>query len=68
MSPLLFIELEERLSRVHTILSELMENPHGLSAPAADLADEAEELTNEARDILYQGDAYFAAAVGARPV
>ena len=46
MSRLLFNELEARLSRVHTILTELLLNEQCLPTDASDLADEAEELTN----------------------
>lgn len=58
MNRLLFNELEERLSRVHSIVTEI--NAHQLPSSASDLAEEAEELMTEARDILFQGDAYFA--------
>ena len=64
MSRLLFNELEARLTRVHTLLTELLLSEQGLPADASDLAGEAEELTNEARDILHQGDAYFDSALG----
>ncbi|EDY21007.1 hypothetical protein CfE428DRAFT_1300 [Chthoniobacter flavus Ellin428] len=66
MSRLLFNELEARLSRVHTILTELLLNEQCLPTDASDLADEAEELTNEARDILHQGYAYFDSQLGDR--
>jgi hypothetical protein len=64
MNRLLFNELEARLTRVNTILTELLLSEQCLSPDATDLAGEAEELTNEARDILYQGDAYVDSPLG----
>lgn len=55
MSSLAAYAIEERLSRVHAILEELLSETGSLSDEVTELAEEAEELIGEACLILRQG-------------